>query len=260
MNKKQDENTEIINTTGPEAVEARTEAAAEKGGHETFKKAFQASIPVFAGYLVLGTAFGVMLSSIGYGVWWALLMCLIIYGGSMQFAAVGLMASNASLLSAALLTVFINARHLFYGVSMLDKYRGTGKVKPYLIFALTDETYALVCTDPPAGVDRKRYDLYISLLDHSYWIMGSMFGAWAGSLLTISTDGIDFAMTALFVVIFTLQLLDTEDYAPAAIGLGSSLICLILFGAQNFLIPSMAAITILLLVLDVVRQKKEESR
>lgn len=259
MNKNQDENTEIINTTGPEAAEARTQGA-EKGGHETFKKAFQASIPVFAGYLVLGTAFGVMLSSIGYGVWWALLMCLIIYGGSMQFAAVGLMASNASLLSAALLTVFINARHLFYGVSMLDKYRGTGKVKPYLIFALTDETYALVCTDPPAGVDRKRYDLYISLLDHSYWIMGSMFGAWAGSLLTISTEGIDFAMTALFVVIFTQQLLDTDDYAPAAIGLGSSLICLILFGAQNFLIPSMAAITILLLVLDVVRQKKEESR
>ena len=153
------------------------------------------------------------------------------------------------MLSAALMTVMVNARHLFYGVSMIERYKDTGKAKPYLIFALTDETYSLVCSgETPEGVDRKRFFFLVSLFDQSYWIIGSVLGALVGSLLTFDTTGIDFAMTALFVVVFTEQWRSCRSHLSALIGVGASLACLLVFGPDSFIIPAMAVITVLLTV------------
>lgn len=200
---------------------------------------------------MLGTGFGILLTSKGYARWWALLMSLTIYAGSMQYVAIDLLTAGASLISTALMTLMVNARHLFYGVSMLSRYRDTGKAKPYLIFALTDETYSLVCSDEliPSGVDKKRYFLFVSLLNQFYWVLGSVIGGLLGSFLTFNTNGIDFAMTALFVVIFTEQWEKNKNHIPALIGVISSVLCLILFGAQRFLIPAMLLISALLLLL-----------
>lgn len=185
---------------------------------------------------MLGTGFGILLTSKGYARWWALLMSLTIYAGSMQYVAIDLLTAGASLISTALMTLMVNARHLFYGVSMLSRYRDTGKAKPYLIFALTDETYSLVCSDEliPSGDDKKRYFLFVSLLNQFYWVLGSVIGGLLGSFLTFNTNGIDFAMTALFVVIFTEQWEKSKNHIPALIGVISSVLCLILFGAQRF--------------------------
>ena len=218
---------------------------------KTLKTAFFKSLPIMAGYIVLGTGFGFLLTSKGYARWWALLMSLTIYAGSMQYVAIDLLTAGASLISTALMTLMVNARHLFYGVSMLSRYRDTGKAKPYLIFALTDETYSLVCSDEliPSGVDKKRYFLFVSLLNQFYWVLGSVIGGLLGSFLTFNTNGIDFAMTALFVVIFTEQWEKNKNHIPALIGVISSVLCLILFGAQRFLIPAMLLISALLLLL-----------
>ncbi len=212
----------------------------------TLRKAFVATLPVMAGYVVLGIAFGILLRDKGYGLPWAFAMSLCIFAGSMQFVAVNLMATGASLISAALMTLLVNARHLFYGVSMLNRYRGIGKAKPYLIFALTDETYALVCNGAPADTDEKTYYLLVSLLDQCWWVTGSVLGSLIGSALTINTKGIDFAMTALFVTIFTEQLITIPDRIPAAIGVGASVLCLVVFGPSGFLIPAMVLISVLL--------------
>lgn len=218
---------------------------------KTLKAAFFKSLPIMAGYIVLGTGFGILLTSKGYARWWALLMSLTIYAGSMQYVAIDLLTAGASLISTALMTLMVNARHLFYGVSMLSRYRDTGKAKPYLIFALTDETYSLVCSDEliPSGVDKKRYFLFVSLLNQFYWVLGRVIGGLLGSFLAFNTNGIDFAMTALFVVIFTEQWEKNKNHIPALIGVISSVLCLILFGAQRFLIPAMLLISALLLLL-----------
>lgn len=218
---------------------------------KTLKTAFFKSLPIMAGYIVLGAGFGILLTSKGYARWWALLMSLTIYAGSMQYVAIDLLTAGASLISTALMTLMVNARHLFYGVSMLSRYRDTGKAKPYLIFALTDETYSLVCSDEliPSGVDKKRYFLFVSLLNQFYWVLGSVIGGLLGSFLTFNTNGIDFAMTALFVVIFTEQWEKNKNHIPALIGVISSVLCLILFGAQRFLIPAMLLISALFLLL-----------
>ena len=214
------------------------------------KTAFYKSLPVMAGYLVLGMGFGFLLAAKGYSFWWAFFMSLTIYAGSMQYVAVDLLSAGASLLSTAIMTLMVNARHLFYGISMLGNYKNTGKAKPYLIFSLTDETYSLVC-DPsllPQTEDKNKYLLFLSLLNHFYWILGSTIGGMLGNVLPIHTTGIDFAMTALFVVIFTEQWEHSKNHLPACIGVGASIVCLLLFGAQNFLIPAMLLISVLLLV------------
>lgn len=224
--------------------------------NNTIKKAFLQSLPVMAGYVVLGIAFGILLSDKGYSLIWAILMSLLIYAGSMQFVTINLLTGGASLLSAALMTLMVNARHLFYGVAMLDTYKNMGKVKPYLIFGLTDETYAVVCIDPPADVDKKKYYACITVFNQCYWITGSVIGSLLGSTLTMDTTGIDFAMTALFVIIFTEQILSTKDYLPAIIGVTSTLLCLIIFGSANFLIPSMICITISLFILGTYKERR----
>ena len=221
----------------------------------TIRAAFLASLPVMAGYVVLGIAFGVLMENKGYGFLWSAFMSITVFAGSMEFVAVDLLGSGASLISAAIMTLLVNARHLFYGISMLQRYKGAGRAKPYLIFGLTDETYALVVNGAPEGTDEKRYYLLVTLFDQIYWVTGSILGGLLGAAVTFDTTGIDFAMTALFVVIFTEQLLTADDYAPAVIGVGSALLCLLVFGAQDFLIPSMLLITALLLAVGFVRNR-----
>ena len=214
---------------------------------KTAAAAFRATVPVMTGYLVLGIGFGVLLKSKGYGVGWALVMSVFLYAGSMQYLAVELLAGGASVLTAALTTLMVNARHVLYGLSMLERYRDAGAKKPYLIFALTDETYSLVCKDPlPAGVNAKGYYFAVSLLNQIYWVVGCMAGAALGSFLPFDVTGIDFALTALFLTVFLEQWLSQKDHAPALIGVGASLVCLLVFESSNFLLPAMAAITLLL--------------
>lgn len=206
--------------------------------------AFRRSLPVMAGYVVLGTGFGILLETKGYSVWWALAMSAFIYAGSMQYVAIDLLAGGASLISAAVMTLMVNARHLFYGISMIDRYKETGKKKPYLIFALTDETYSLVCSgDVPEGVNQKKYFFWVSLFNQCYWVAGSLLGALLGSFLNFNTAGIDFSMTALFLVVFIEQWKSTTNHLSALAGVGISIICLFIFGADQFLIPSMILIT-----------------
>ena len=209
----------------------------------TVRESLKSSLPVMAGYLVLGAGFGMMMKAAGYGAGWAFAMSLLVYAGSMQYAAVGLLSGGASLVSVALTTLMVNARHLFYGISMLEPYRKAGAAKPYLIFALTDETYSLVCS----GKRSIRECLLISLFDQLYWVAGSTAGALLGSVVPFSTEGVDFALTALFLTVFTQQWLDNKRHFPALCGVGVSVLCLAVFGPDRFLIPAMAGITALLL-------------
>ena len=216
---------------------------------QLFKTAFVSTLPVMAGYLVLGTGFGILLQSKGYGLWWAVAMSVFIYAGSMQYLAVDLLTGGVSLITAALTTLMVNARHLFYGLSMIDKYKHTGPHKPYLIFALTDETYSLNCGELPKGVaDAPRYYFLVSLFDQCYWVAGTILGAILGTLIPFSTEGIDFSLTALFVTVFVEQWKSTHDHIPAIIGVACSVICLLFFGPGNFLIPTMCLITLSLTV------------
>lgn len=214
----------------------------------TIKTAFISTIPVLTGYLVLGFGFGIILKANGYGIILAFIMSLTIYAGSMQYVAIGLLTGGASLITVALTTLMVNARHLFYGISMLDKYKKTGKRNPYLIFALTDETYSLVCSDNAniAEDQKKNYWLFVSLFNHIYWIVGSVLGAVVGSVIQFNSEGIDFALTALFLTVFIEQWLTAKKHAPAIIGLGVSVLCLIIFGSERFLIPTMLLISLLL--------------
>ena len=216
---------------------------------KTVKYSLKASLPVMAGYIVLGMGFGILLQSRGYAWWWSLLMSATIYAGSMQYVAIDLLTSGASLIATALMTLLINIRHLFYGISMLKDYKGTGAKKPYLIFSLTDETFSLVCfPNLPDGVDRQKYYLFVSLFNQFYWVLGSVLGSIIGSALPFDFLGIDFAMTALFVVIFVEQWESAKNHAPAIIGLICSAVSLIIFGASDFLIPAMISITVSLFI------------
>lgn len=214
------------------------------------KEAFIASIPVMMGYIVLGIAFGMLLESKGYNFLYALLMSAFIYAGSMQFVAINLLSASASFLNAAIMTLLINARHLVYGLSMIKKFEGMGKLKPYMIFSLTDETYSLlVGTQTPQECSEKYYYFFISFFNQCYWIMGSVVGALIGSMISINTTGLDFAMTALFVVIVLEQYLSSDKHIYTYIGFVISIGCLIIFGSESFIIPAMIGIIISLLIM-----------
>ena len=210
------------------------------------KTAFLATLPVMAGYLVLGIGFGMILKSNGFGFGWALAMSGLIYAGSMQFVLIDLICGGAGLLTAAITTLLVNARHLFYSISMVEKYKGAGARKPYMIFALTDETYSLVCGDAPAGVKRHAYYFAVSLINQIWWVSGSVLGTVLGAALHINTEGIDFALTALFLTVFVEQWLTTKNHLPAIIGVAASVVALLIFGPDSFLIPAMVAILVLL--------------
>ena len=214
------------------------------------RKAFLKSLPVMAGYVVLGIGFGILLRNAGYGVLWSVAMAMLIYAGSMQYVGIGLLAGGAGILTTSLTTVMVNARHLFYSISMVDRYKNAGKYKPYMIFALTDETYSLLCDGETP--DREHADLYrflVSLFNQLYWITGCLLGSLLGAVLPFSSAGIEFSMTALFIASFTEQWLRTRDHIPALTGLLATLLCLVVFGPENFLIPAMLLITLILTLL-----------
>lgn len=215
----------------------------------TIKYSFKSSLPIMAGYIVLGMGFGILLESKGYDWWWAGVMSFTIYAGSMQYVAIDLLAGGTTLISAALMTLLVNIRHLFYGISMLEKYKDTGLKKPYLIFALTDETFSLVCApNLPEEINRKDYYFFVSLFNQCYWVVGSVLGGIIGNVFTFNSTGVDFAMTALFVVIFVEQWESTKQHLSAITGVVCAVAALLIFGASDFLIPAMIAITVALLI------------
>ena len=232
---------------------------------KTLAAAFPVTIPVLMGYLAIGMAFGLMLQSIGYGALWAVLMSLIIYAGSGQYLGVSLLAAGAPLTQVAFLTLVINFRHLVYGLSMLEKFRGMGPRKLYMIFALTDETYALLSSAKvPEGVDEHDFFFLVSLLDHSYWVIGSAIGSLLGSALAFDTTGVDFAMTALFLVIAVGQWRSAGSHLPALLGGAATLASLLLVGAEDMLLPALAIIVLALTLfrfrLDLERREETPCR
>lgn len=215
-----------------------------------FRGAFPRTLPVLAGYLAMGAAFGLLFHSVGYGPLWAAAASILIYAGSGQFLAASLLSTGASLPQMALLTFLLNFRHIFYGLSMITRYQGVGRRKGYLIFALTDETYALLSSGVVAeGVEPADYYFAVSLLNQCYWIAGCVLGSTVGSLITFDTTGVDFAMTALFVVLAVDQWKSSAKHAPALTGLCCGIAALLVFGPEYFLIPALVAIAAALLAM-----------
>lgn len=220
----------------------------QKGYRRAFQAAFPYTIPVLTGYLFIGIAFGVMYQEKGYNFLWAALMSILVYAGSGQYLAVNFFAPEVSIFQVIFMTFMVNVRHIFYGLSLLERFAKMGKQRLYMIFALTDETYSLYfITKVPKDVDENKFLLAIALLDQSYWVIGSVIGALAGSLIPFDATGIDFAMTALFLVIFVEQWMGSRNHIPALTGLGCAVLCLLIFGKDNFILPAMISIMILLL-------------
>lgn len=223
-----------------------------------FKAAFPVTIPVLTGFIFLGTAYGILMTSQGFSFIFTTLISIFVFAGSMQYVAVDLLVSAFNPLNAFLLALMVNARHLFYGISMLDKYKDTGKAKPALIFTMCDETFSILCGAKVAnGINRKYFMLFVSLLDYLYWVLGTALGATVGVFITFNTEGIDFALTALFIVIFINQWKETKNHIPSILGIISSAVCLVIFGADNFIIPSMILIIISLSAYRPIFNKKE---
>lgn len=223
------------------------------------KQAFLRTIPVLMGYGVLGMAFGLLLQRAGFHWIWALGISLFVFAGSMQFVLVGLLSQQASLATVALTTILVNSRHLFYGLSFIERFKAMGKRGIYMVFGLTDETYALLCGLGDVGTkeDRDALSFWITALDQSYWVAGSLFGALLGSYVSFDITGIDFAMTALFTVIFVEQWIASKNHLPALIGGLCSILSLLLFGPDNFLLPALI-VTVALLLLS--RRYLEEGK
>ncbi len=217
---------------------------------KTLAAAFPLTVPVLMGYLAIGIAFGLMLQSAGWGVGWAALMSFTIYAGSGQYLGVSLLAAGAPLAQVAFLTLMVNFRHLVYGLSMLEKFRGMGWRKLYMIFSLTDETYALLSSaKAPEEVDEHRFFFAVALLDQSYWVLGSVIGSLLGSALGFDTTGVDFAMTALFLVIAVGQWRAGGSHVPALLGGAATLASLLIVGAEDMLLPALGIIVAVLVLL-----------
>ena len=215
---------------------------------KVFARAFPYTIPVLSGYLFIGMAFGVMIQEKGYNFLWAMLMSLLCYAGSGQYLAVNFFVPGISLLHVIFLEFMINIRHIFYGLSLLERFADMGKKKLYMIFSLTDETYSLFfITKVPEGVKEEQFLFAIALLDQAYWIIGSGIGAFLGAAIPFDAKGIDFAMTALFLVIMVEQFFEKKNRPSLFIGLACGLVCLLLFGPENFILPTMIAIMLLLI-------------
>lgn len=227
---------------------------------ETLERAAQAALPVtlpiLAGFLFVGIAYGIFMRSLGFSAWYPILMSILIFAGSMQFVAGNLLTQPFDPLNALLLTMLVNARHLFYGIAMLEKYQNLGPKRWYLMFGLCDETFSVnVSAEVPEGVDRGWFYFFVTLFDNFYWILGTTLGALCGSFLTFDTQGILFVMTALFLVIFTNQWMRDSNHLPALLGLGISFLALVLFGADRFIPISMLGMLLCLTVLRPYLEK-----
>ena len=223
-----------------------------------FRAAAPQTLPVFAGYLVLGLGYGIYVQSLGLPVWLPPLMGTVVYGGSLEFVLASLLLGSFAPVSAFLMALMIQARHLFYGLTMLQRYRGYGLRSAYMIFAMSDETFSITCSaEPPEGVDRGWFMFFITLLDQFYWVASAAMGAALGAVLPFSTEGVDFVMTAMFVVIFLNQWEKEKQHISALIGILVPLVCLVVFGSGSFLLPAMACILVLLLALRKPIEKAE---
>lgn len=221
-----------------------------------FKAAFPLTLPICAGFLFVGLAYGVYMNSRGFSFLYPMLMSMTVFAGSMEFVAVTLLLSPFQPLYAFFLTLMVNARHLFYGLSMLEKYRGVGAKKWYLVFGMCDESFSINCNAKvPDGVDRGWFMFFVTLLNHIYWVVGATLGGLLGGLVPVDMKGIEFVMTALFVVIFLDQWLTHKKHLPGLIGIIGSALCLIVFGADNFILPAMA---LMLALLTLLRPKLDD--
>ncbi len=221
------------------------------------RAAFPHTLPVLAGFSVLGATYGILMSASGFPFWATTLISLTVFAGSMQFVAVNLLLGAFAPLEAFLLTLMINARHIFYGISMLDRYKNMGAKKAYLIFGLCDETFSINCTvNVPNGVNEGKFYLITTLLNQSYWVIASAIGGIFGELIKFNTNGIEFVMTAMFFVILIEQLKDKTGRIAGIAGLAVSALCLAVFGAKVFIIPSMAAILLSLTILRPILEKR----
>lgn len=217
---------------------------------DAFKAAFPHTIPILAGFSFLGLSFGVLMNVSGFSFWYPLVMSIVVFGGSIEFVAVSMLLSPFAPIQTLILSLMIQARHLFYGLSMLDKYKNVGIKKYYLIFGMCDETFSINCSaDIPEGIDKGWFMTAVTLLDHIYWINGSLIGGLVGSLIPFDTTGLDFVMTAMFVVIFLEQWMKEKKHYTSLIGLFASIVCLLLFGSDSFMIPTMLLILFLLTAL-----------
>lgn len=218
---------------------------------KALKYAFIQDIPVMLGYIVMGIAFGLMIQEIGYNFVWAFVISAVVYAGTMQFVLVSILSGGMNILAVVAITLSINSRHIFYGLSFIERFKEMGKAYPYMIYTLTDETYALLCgTEIPPHLDKKKTTFFISLLNQCWWVLGSTLGALAGQLIQFNTTGVDFAMTALFVVLAVEQWLSAKSHIPAIIGLVCGIVAVIVLGLENFIIPALLVAVVLLLVLQ----------
>ena len=218
----------------------------------SIKTALRDSLVILPGYLVLGIGFGVLMDTKGFGLLHSFLMAVFIYAGSMQYVGVELLASAASYLTVFIMTIMVNIRHLFYGIGMLDKYKDLKKHKLYDIFALTDETFSIACNRKMSGLNKEDYYFYLSLFNHCYWITGCVLGSILGDVLPFDFRGIEFSMTVLFIVIVIDQWEKNKDHTPVILSFIAAIACLIYFGRDNFLIPSMALIIVILFIVRKV--------
>ncbi len=234
---------------------------AGKQNKDLFIIAFKTTVPVLLGYIPLGMAFGFLLDGAGYHWIYAFIMSLFVYAGSGQFLAVALLAAGAGLTEFAIATLLLNFRHAFYGLSLLEKFSGVGRVKPYLIFALTDETYALLTTtDVPQGSSKSRFYFYIAALDHLYWIAGSVLGAALGSVLDLNLEGMSFVLTALFVVLTIEQYFNSKARFPFIAAVGAGTLSLIIFNPDNMLLASIILGTLILIGREKSMQKIQKAQ
>ncbi|MCD8049625.1 MAG: AzlC family ABC transporter permease [Clostridia bacterium] len=223
----------------------------------SFKAAFPLTLPIFAGFWFLGITYGVTMTSNGFSFLYPLLMSITIFAGSMEFVAANMLLAAFDPLSAFVMTLMVNARHLFYGISMLDKYRGHGAKTIYLIYGMCDESFSINYTAKiPPGCDSGQFMFFITLLNHLYWVTGAAIGGIFGSFVTFNTEGLDFVMVAMFAVIFMEQWLKEKNHTSSLSGIFLSLACLFLFGRDGFIIPSMLVI---LLSLTLLRGKLDET-
>ncbi|HJC87300.1 MAG TPA: azaleucine resistance protein AzlC [Candidatus Eisenbergiella intestinigallinarum] len=225
---------------------------------KAFFAAFPNTIPILAGFLFLGMTYGIYMNVSGFSFWYPCLMSLTIFAGSVEFVAVNLLLGAFHPIQALAMTLMLNARHLFYGISMLDRFRGLGLKKIYLIFGMCDETFSINYTaEIPPDVDRGWFMFFVTLLNHLYWFAGATLGGIFGSFITFNTEGLDFVMTAMFVVIFLEQWLKEERHESSILGIGLSILSLIAFGVDGFLIPAMLSI---LAVLTLLRRPLEKTK
>ncbi len=240
------------------ALFTSSEAIKMEINQNPIKNALIKTIPVFCGYLFLGIAFGLLLEDAGYNVIWAFFSSVFIYAGSLQFLLVTFLVSKYSLLTVFIMSFLINCRHIFYGISFVDDFKKMGKACFYMIFSLTDETYSLLCTYKQDGkTPNYKEMLWVALFDHSYWVLGSVLGVLIGSVLPFDITGVDFTMTALFVVIFLSQWESYKSHLPAIVGLGSALCYLVILGPDNFILPSLLTTSFILILLKDYMAKKE---